>query len=88
MVLAFFGYEIEESELALLLETDANGTLFENLTLIERLGFQVTLGPRTPADLRAVSRQGSPLITAVHTAQLPTFRCHRGGDTASSWREW
>jgi ABC-type bacteriocin/lantibiotic exporter with double-glycine peptidase domain len=73
MVLAFFGREVAESEIGLLLGTTPQGTSFASLIRVEQLGFQVTLGTGTVADLRAVTDRGIPLITAVHTSQLPAY---------------
>lgn len=73
MVLAFFGYELAERDLVILVETDITGTLFDNLVRIEQLGFDVLIRPGRSADLRAVTARGVPLITAVHTAPLPTY---------------
>src|SRR5437879_713248 len=73
MVLSFFGCEMGEGELALLLDTHpVAGTRFDDLARIEQLGFLVAVGRGTMADLRAVDQRSAPLIAAVYTAHLPT----------------
>jgi ABC-type bacteriocin/lantibiotic exporter with double-glycine peptidase domain len=67
MVLAYLGQELAETDIAHLLGTDETGTSFANISRVEALGYQVTLGSGIFDDLAAVGSTGIPLITAVDT---------------------
>jgi ABC-type bacteriocin/lantibiotic exporter with double-glycine peptidase domain len=73
MVLAFFGRNVQEEEIARLLETHWAGTAFRQIARVDALGFDVTLGSGGLADLEAVYLRRTPLIVAVHTLLLPTY---------------
>jgi hypothetical protein len=72
MVLGFYVRDLPEAEVALLLRSTARGTRLEDLAGVEALGFLMHVGAATAADLRQVASAGAPVITPVHTSQLPT----------------
>lgn len=73
MVLAFFGHDVPEAEIAQLLGTDDTGTKFDDIVSAGSLGFQVTISKGSLADLQIVYSSGIPLIVAVHTLHLPNY---------------
>ncbi len=61
-----------EGDVAQLLGTTPLGTRLESVARNEVLGFRASILVGTLDDLRAVTARGVPMITAVHTSQLPT----------------
>lgn len=73
MVLEFFGLHLQEDEIARLVETDGSGTVLGRIANVEPLGFDVTIGPGTFADIQAAFGQGLPVIAPVKTLLLPNY---------------
>lgn len=73
MVLDWFGLTLREEEIALLLETDGDGTVLNRIARVAPLGFEVTVGPGTYAELQAAVAQQLPVIVPVKTLLLPNY---------------
>src|SRR5689334_9883927 len=73
MVLAFFGRNVSEADIAPLLGTDDTGTRFDDIANVGSQGFRVTISKGSLADLQRVYTSGTPLIVAVHTLHLPNY---------------
>jgi ABC-type bacteriocin/lantibiotic exporter with double-glycine peptidase domain len=70
MVLAAYGDERSEAELARLLGTEDFGTRARNITRLERLGYRVTYGTLSVADLQDALRIGRHVIAFVQAGFL------------------
>jgi ABC-type bacteriocin/lantibiotic exporter with double-glycine peptidase domain len=74
MVLAYYGVEMQEDELARLFGTQpGGGTVLSQLRLLAPFGFDVTEGKATFDDLRRAVNSGSPVITPVLAEHLGTY---------------
>jgi ABC-type bacteriocin/lantibiotic exporter with double-glycine peptidase domain len=74
MVLAYFGQERSEDELARLLQTRSFGTSADRIRLISQLGYAVTFEPGTESDLRRHLAHNLPCIIFLKTEALPYWK--------------
>src|SRR5947209_7105024 len=72
MVLAFFGRDLQEQEIADLLGSNQRGTLFRDIAKVSSLGFDVSVSAGTRAGLTEICATGIPVVVAVNSLHLPT----------------
>ena len=70
MVLAYWGKEYSEAQLAQLLGTQRFGTPFSHISRLQRWNYQVRLGSLTVDQLRIYLLNQQPIIVRVWTAML------------------
>jgi ABC-type bacteriocin/lantibiotic exporter with double-glycine peptidase domain len=70
MVLAYWGDEFSEAEIAKRLGTKNFGTPISNIKRLQGLGYQVSLGSLTPDDLKIHLIAGRPVLARVWTVIL------------------
>ena len=73
MVLDFFGQSMQEEDIARLLETNENGTVFSRIRNVEPLGFDASVSQGTYQDIQQHFAQGLPVIVPVDTFFLTTY---------------
>ena len=70
MVLAYWGHQQSEAELAELLGTRSFGTPISNVARLQAQGYRVDFGSLTTAELKAYLLANKPVMARVWTAML------------------
>lgn len=70
MILTHLGYSTDESTLARLLDSKPFGTTARNVQRVSSLGFSVSFGSSSLANIRAALENGTPVIAFVMTGHL------------------
>src|SRR5262245_25086094 len=73
MILAYYGRDIPEAEIAAVLVTEETGTRFADIVRIARLGFEIDIATGAVAALTAMVDRHVPCIARVKTVHLPRY---------------
>jgi len=74
MALAHLGHSIDEATLATKLDTKSFGTIVRNVQRISSLGFSVSFGSSSLANVRSSLELGAPVIVFVMTGSLKYWK--------------
>ena len=74
MILASFGHSMDQKDLACLLGTSRLGTPSSNIRRLASLGYVVTYGEVSLAEVATCLRQETPVIAFVRTGDLPYWQ--------------